>query len=143
MGLVCSFFGHRDAPSEVFPKIKEAILWLIEERGASRFLVGTHGAFDRMVYKALCEVRTRYPYIDVCVVLSALPTGAGEYDNAADTCVPEGLERVPRRAAIPFRNRWMVLQSDAVVTYVKWEIGGAAEAQRLARAHGRTVIPLI
>ena len=49
----CSFFGHHDSPESIKPAIRAAIIDLIEMKNVSRFLVGHHGAFDRMVLNVL------------------------------------------------------------------------------------------
>ena len=56
------------------------------------------------------------------------------------TVYPEGLEAVPPRYAIDKRNRWMLQQSDVVVTYVTVPFGGAAKFKLLAEKTGRAVI---
>lgn len=45
---------------------------------------------------------------------------------------PEGIELVPKRFAISFRNRFMVEQSDTVIAYVVSPCGGAAKFTDLA-----------
>lgn len=50
------------------------------------------------------------------------------------------LETVPRRFAIPRRNRWMVDASDAVVACVLHDWGGAAATLRYARQKGKRII---
>ena len=143
MEATCAFFGHRDAPWEVYPRLCESIRRLIEEEGCRRFLVGHNGTFDRMVYRALCEARVLHPHIDVCVVMAFLPTEREGWEYGRDACLPEGLERVPRRFSIPWRNKWMIRRSRFVVTYVRGEVGGAAQARHYARRQGRTLITLV
>ena len=57
-----------------------------------------------------------------------------------DTIYPEGLERVPKKYAIVYRNKWMIEQSNFVVTYVKYETGGAANFKKIAERKGKVVI---
>ena len=45
--MVCSFFGHRDAPATIREQMAEAAEQLIQD-GADLFLVGNQGAFDAM-----------------------------------------------------------------------------------------------
>lgn len=60
---VCTFFGHRDCPETIRPKLHAALVELIEERGVDSFYVGNHGTFDRMVSSLLRELSERYPHI--------------------------------------------------------------------------------
>ena len=45
----CTFFGHRDCPETIKPKIRTAVINLIENHGVTMFYVGNQGNFDRMV----------------------------------------------------------------------------------------------
>ena len=53
--MICTFFGHRDAPSEVIPLLQEVLQDLIERHGVKQFYVGNQGNFDRMTYTLLAE----------------------------------------------------------------------------------------
>lgn len=50
------------------------------------------------------------------------------------------LETVPRRFAIPRRNRWVVDAADVVVACVLHDWGGAAATLRYARQKGKRII---
>ncbi len=58
------------------------------------------------------------------------------------TILPEGIETVPRRFAINYRNKWMLGKSDIVITYVTRNIGGAWEFKQLAEKQDKTVVNL-
>ena len=63
-------------------------------------------------------------------------------EDDSDTMLPEGIETVPRRFAISWRNRWMLRQSDCVVTYVTHSWGGAAQFAEMAERQKKTVVNL-
>lgn len=130
----CTFFGHRDCPETIKPKIREAIIDLIENHGVTMFYVGNQGNFDRMVRSALKEVITAYPGIGYAVVLAYMPSAkvANLSEDFSDTMLPEGIEKVPKRFAIPWRNKWMIEHADYVVTYVTRSCGGSAKFQGIA-----------
>ena len=46
--------------------------------------------------------------------------------------LPEGIEKVPKRYAILWRNKWMIEHADYVVTYVTRSCGGSAKFQGIA-----------
>lgn len=71
---VCTFFGHRDCPPSIKPKLKQALIHLIETQSVDTFYVGNHGAFDAMVRSTLAELMQDYPHIRCAVVLAYLPT---------------------------------------------------------------------
>ena len=135
----CTFFGHANAPSEIKSRLKEVITKLIENRGVDRFYVGNHGNFDRMALAVLKELSEVYPQIDYCVVYAYLPQ---DCDDFLHTVYPEGIETVPKRFAINYRNNWMIHQSDIVITFVVKSYGGAAEFKKIAEKQGREIIEL-
>lgn len=142
--MVCAFFGHKDTPQAVYPIIKENIEKLIVQEEVVRFMVGNQGAFDRMVLAVLRELKQFYPYIVFEVVLAYMPTKKQEYDyfSEAETLLPEGIESVPKRFAISWRNRWMVQQAQIDVCYVTHTWGGAAQFAEYARRQGKQIINL-
>lgn len=141
MGL-CTFFGHKDTPDSVYPELLHVIREMILHRGITDFMVGNHGIFDSMVLKSLRELKKRYPYICYYVVLAYMPGGKREYEVYApeETVLPEGIERVPKRFSIAWRNQWMVQQSQVVICYVTHGWGGAAKAVEYAKKQGKELV---
>ena len=138
--MVCIFFGHRDTYDLERDKLKQAIIKEIEENGADTFYVGTHGNYDRMVFSVLKELKEVYPTISINEVLAYLPKNDGE--DYSYTVFPEGIELVPKRFAINFRNKWMIEQSDMVIAYVKHSFGGSSKFVEMAKKKNKTVINL-
>lgn len=137
---ICTFFGHRDCPQTIEPKLRQALCDLILEKGVDCFYVGNQGAFDALVRKNLRELTKKYPEIRYAVVLAYVP--GKKYGDSSDTLLPDGIENIPPRYAISWRNEWMLHQADFVITYINHEWGGAAKyAQKAARLK-KTVIPL-
>ena len=142
--MVCTFFGHRQVSKEIEPTLRSALVDLIENKGVNRFYVGNHGGFDAMVQRMLKELAASYP-IKFYVVLAYLPEKrrALSFIDEAETLLPDGIETVPKRFAISYRNKWMVEKSDYAVTYVTHHIGsGAAAFKSLAERRGKTVIEI-
>ena len=142
--MTCTFFGHRDTPSEIAPLLRQTLIDLIERRDATKFYVGNHGGFDSIVKTTLHELKQVYPHIECAVVLAYLPHKA-DLSTTADDCLtiyPEGLECSPPKFAIDKRNRWMLAQAECVVTYVRTTFGGAAKFKALAERKHKTVIEL-
>lgn len=140
----CTFFGHRDCPSSIKPKLREVLIDLIENHSVDIFYVGNQGAFDRLVRSALRELVQEYPHINYAVVLERLPGKQSEDypEDFSDTMIPEGIEEGHPRFAIVRRNRWMLKQSDYVVTYVTHSRGGATQFAEMAVRQMKTVINL-
>lgn len=138
----CTFFGHRDAREEIKTALQQAIIALIEKEGVLRFYVGAQGRFDGMVRTILKELAEQYP-IHYEVVLAYPPEpGRHECPDGFPTLLPEGQEKGPLRFAIDRRNRWMIQNSDFVISYTFKTYGGAVKFTELAQRHGLSVISL-
>lgn len=141
--VACTFFGHRDCPSSVRPKLRAVLVKLIERHGVEQFYVGRQGTFDAIARSVLRELAEVYPHISYAVVLEQLPSPRDESVwDFSDTIFPEGLEAVPPRFAISRRNEWMLKQSDFVVTYITHNWGGAAQYAEKAHRQGKRVLNL-
>ncbi len=131
----CTFFGHRDCPDTVQSSLRTIITDLSQNHGVTMFYVGNQGQFDAMARRLLKELECTY-----AVVLAYLPGNQNGYDDFSDTMLPEGIEAVPPRFAISWRNRWMLDQSDYVVVYVTHNWGGAAKYAEMAKKKGKQVL---
>ena len=138
----CTFFGHRDCPETIKPKLREVLVDLINNCDVDMFYVGHQGQFDTTVRSALRELQKEYPQVKYAVVLAYMPGKKTEYDNYSDTMLPEGIESVHPRHAIAWRNNWMLKQSDYVVTYITHTWGGAAQFVKKAKLQRKCVVDL-
>ena len=138
--MICTFFGHSDTPETVKPTLKTAIIELIEKEHVTGFYVGNHGNFDRMAISILSELeKTRS--IRFFVVLAYQPTEK-ETAYLAHTFLPDGIETVPPRFAINYRNKFMLENADFVITYVTHPWGGAAKFKQMAEKKQKRIIEL-
>lgn len=139
--MVCTFFGHKDTPKEIEPTLRSTLIDLIENKNVNVFYVGNNGNFDTMIRHQLEDLSQLYP-ITYSVVLAYLPTEKNKYDDLTNTIYPEGHETVPKRFAISWRNKWMIQQSDIIVTYVTYSFGGAAQFKEMAERQKKYVIAI-
>jgi len=139
--MTATFFGHKDTPKEIEPTLRSTLIDLIKNKNVNVFYVGNNGNFDTMVRRQLEDLSQTYP-ITYSVVLAYLPTEKNKYDNLTNTIYPEGLETVPKRFAISWRNKWMIQQSDIIVTYVVHNFGGAAQFKEMAMKKKKNVVEL-
>lgn len=137
-----TFFGHRDCPETIKPRLEEALVDLISNHGVDMFYVGHQGRFDGLVHGVLKKLQQDYPTIRYAVVLAYMPSQRREYDDYSDTMLPEGIESVHPHYAISWRNNWMLKQSDYAVTYITHSWGGAAQYAEKAKKQGKIVINL-
>ena len=134
-----TFFGHRDTPKEIEPALRLTLIDLIENKNATLFYVGNHVNFDALVRHQLEDLTKTYP-IKYYVVLAYMPGKNAEPNE--HSILPEGIETVPRRFAINYRNKWMLTKSDIVVTYVTRPFGGAWEFKQMAEKMKRNIIEI-
>ena len=136
----CTFFGHRDCPETIKPRLREALVDLITNHDVDMFYVGHQGQFDAYVHSELKNLKKEYPQINYAVVLAYMLGKKTEYDDYSDTMLPEGIESVHPHYAISWRNNWMLQQSEYVVTYITHTWGGAAQYANKARSKNKTII---
>lgn len=148
--LNCTFAGHR----EVFePYIRDSLAVVLErllsDTNEAVFFTGGMGEFDTMCSAAVRQLQHRYPekkirlYLVCPYMTTAINRDAAylkeQYD---DVLIPVELMGCHYRSAIARRNRWLVEQSDTIITYVKRDYGGAYITQKYAEQTGLTVIDL-
>lgn len=71
--MICTFFGHSDAPQSISNSIKNTILSIIKNHGVNKFYVGNHGSFDNMVINILKELAKTNFELKFYIVLAYLP----------------------------------------------------------------------
>ena len=76
------------------------------------------------------------------VVLAYMPKKTDPFFETYYTILPEGIETVPPRFAVEYRNRWLIDHSDLVVTCVTRPFGGAAKFKALAERKNKKIIEL-
>lgn len=140
--MICAFFGHKDTPESVKPVLKSAVKKIIERYPDTTFYVGNNGNFDRMVLSVLKSLSKDFPTISYAVILAYLPTGKSAEFDGMSTIYPEGIERVPKKYAISYRNDWIVKKADMVICYITHNYGGAAKFVEKAHKNGKIVCNL-
>ena len=142
-GKVCFFIGHRDTPDRVDPALEQAVELLITQ-GMTKFYVGNHGSFDLMAAGAVIAAKQRHLEVRLTMLLPyhpaerevVLPAG---FDGSL---YPPGMEKVPRRFAIPRANRWMVEHCTHLVAYVTHPASNAGKVVEWGRIQEKRVVEL-
>lgn len=142
--MICTFFGHRNCPSTISKQLEEILEILITENNIIKFYVGNNGNFDSIVYNILKKLKTKHPHVSYSVVISYIPCkkASAPLICESDTLVPDGIETIPKRFSISYRNEWMINKSDMVIGYVNKSCGGAFKYFELAKKKGKTCINL-
>ncbi len=136
--MICTFFGHRDTPEIIKPKLRNLLIDLIENNNVNMFYIGNNGALDHIVRETLKELKTIYK-INCFVALAYIPKKR-KYDDYSDTIYFDELNTKPYKCRIVERNKIMLEKSDVVITCVTRIVGGAADFKALAEKKGKNVI---
>lgn len=146
--MVVSFIGHSKISGErrLRLRLKEALIEIIQEKKEERvtFYCGGYGDFDLLCGSVLFELRKEgfalesfyiTPYLDSDRRLSD-QSFLQQYDGV----IYPPLESTPPRFAIVKRNRWIVDESDLLLTYVLYSFGGAAQTRAYAERKGKRIL---
>ena len=114
------FIGHADAPEALLEQLTQTVERLIVKENVACFYVGGYGNFDRLAALAVRQLKRRYPFVLLMLVLPYHPAErpVPVPDGFDGTYYPEGMETVPRRYAIVRANRKMAENVDWLVAYV-------------------------
>ena len=139
----CTFFGHRRCSQSISNEVKACIVDLIKNKGVDLFYVGNNGAFDCLVRDILMELESVYD-IKYYVVLAYMPGKSEPFSNFdwRISLYPDGLEKVPPKFAIDWRNKWMLKQSEFVVVFIEKFPSNALKYAEMAAKKGKKIISL-
>lgn len=79
------------------------------------------------------------------IVLAYMPVKRDDNEDRFEglpTTLPEGIETVPKKYAISYRNNYMVKKCDTIICYITHDWGGAAQFVEKARRKGKNIINL-
>lgn len=145
----CTFAGHSNAPDSVKPELLKTISDLIEKENVTTFYVGSHGNFDGMSAGAVREIKRQYRDKNIKLVLvvpkmnSTITNQRDYYESMYDELIiPAESDAAHYKAMITVRNRWMVDNSDFIITYIRREHGGAFTTYKYTQKKEISVINL-
>ncbi len=86
-------------------------------------------------------LRKKYPEIQLLLLLPYYPPRDTELpERYAGTIYPEGMELVPKRAAVAEANRYMIRNSEYIIAYAKQTVGNTRKRIRYAEKHGKRIV---
>lgn len=120
---ICCFFGHRNAKEtpDLYNKVRETILHLLQENNATVFLFGGASKFDDLCLKVVTELKTNYPQIHRVYVRAQSSHINNEYKQNLlqyydDTLLPSGIDSAGKAAYVE-RNQAVINASDFCIFY--------------------------
>ena len=116
----CFFIGHREASEKLYPALYTAIEEHITKHNVTEFIVGKYGNFDKLAAKAVIKAKQQYPEITLSLLIPYHPAKRPIQKPSGfdEIYFPEGMEKVPPKAAIIRANRYIVDRVDFLIAYV-------------------------
>lgn len=115
MNKICCFAGHRDIydSDDIYSKLITEIEKLITQHNVTEFWVGNYGRFDSLAARAVMELKSKYPHIQLSLVIPYITEKINEYkeqyykmyDNIIMANIPEG---TPIRLRIIKCNEYII-----------------------------------
>lgn len=132
----CFLIGSRQAGEEVWPALCQAVEEHVRAGLAEEFWVGQYGGFDRMAARALRQAKQAHPELRLYLLLAYYRPGKAQPlpEGFDGSIYPPGMERVPRRVAIPRANRYAVDQADCLIACVRDPTGNTRALAEYALA---------
>lgn len=125
------FIGHDNCFGLDVEKLKNTIELLIKN-GVTEFISGGMGGFDRTSARAVFDLKAKYPHIKNNIMIPYLNYKIFNEDLFDEIILPEGIEILPPKLTIVFRNHEMVDNAQYAVCFVNHSTGGAASTYRYA-----------
>ncbi len=131
----CFFIGHRETSENIYPLLYAAVEKHIIEYGVTEFIVGKYGNFDRLAAKAVIETKQKYPNIVLSLLTPYHPAKRPIKKPVGfdDIYFPEGMEKIPPKAAIIRANRYVVNHVNYLIAYVWHPASNAQDLVEYAR----------
>lgn len=119
MPKICAFFGHRNIPENLEPRLRKLVERAINEYGATEFWDGCYGGFDDLSAEVVISLKHQYPHIRLKHIFAYPPTHSTPRRGFDANVYPEMLDQYPDLWHIPRRNLWMARQCDLAITYIE------------------------
>lgn len=130
----CFFIGHRDAPESIYNRLLTAVEHYITEYDVTDFVVGRYGNFDYLATRAVIEAKQHHSDVMLTLLIPYYRADAEPLPVGFDgSLFPDGLETVPKRAAILRANQYMIHHCDYLIAYDAGQIGNTRKLVTEAR----------
>lgn len=134
----CCGFGHRNIYINIDSKIEKILIDLIENKFVDLFYKGGMGDFDKIFSTAVRKLKKKYVDIKLILVYpyftNDINVNKEFYNTNYDSIlIPEEFAGAHYKRAIKLRNKWMIDNSEFVISCVNRNFGGAYEAVKYAK----------
>ena len=141
--MIVTFCGHSDfiATKEHENRILSILEKEVGNETAELFLV-EYGNFDKFAYQCAKKYKALHSNVALVYVTPYLENINDDIKNRYDRIIYSEIEKIPKKLAIIYRNRYMIEQSNVVISYVKREYGGAYKTYSFAKKKGKIIYNL-
>ncbi len=126
------FIGHSECYGMSINELENVIVECIKN-GATQFLSGGQGGFDRTCASVVFKLKSIYPHINNILVIPYITFNVFNKNIFDEIIFPTDFEKYHYKSAIPQRNKYMVTRSDAAICFVHHSWGNAAKTYELAK----------
>jgi len=119
MAKICAFFGHRNIPDDLEPRLLELAERVIVQHHVTEFWNGGYGGFDDLAAHVVFMLKAKYPHIKLKRIFAYKPTSSYIRAGFDANLYPDMLDQYPDSWHIPRRNMWMAGQCDVAITYIE------------------------
>ncbi len=140
----CCGFGHRTILQNIENSLYTTVISAAQE-GCNTFYTGGIGDFDAQFSSAVRKLKNQFPGIKlICVkpyFTNDINTNKDYYAAIYDDIIiPPAIIGVHYKRAITARNRWMVDNSDLIISYIVRDYGGASDTIKYAKRMNKNII---
>lgn len=148
MGNRCCGFGHREIYQSISSNLQKLISDLICNKNVDIFYTGRIGDFDNLFSSAVRKEKKYYKDVKLILVKpyfsSELNKNKEFYESNYDSIIiPSKLMGAYYKSAIKLRNRWLVNNSDIVISCVYRNFGGAYTVVKYAERMNKEIVKLL
>ena len=136
---ICCFTGHRKIhnPHEIYNKLLNTIEKIIINDNVKDFQMGNYGAFDRLVIRALNELKLKYD-IKTELIIPYLTKEINQnreeyYKNYNSITVADIPLSTPHKLRIIKCNEYMIKNCDYLICHIQHSWGGAYKTVSFAK----------
>ncbi len=134
--VICSFIGHSKIVDarDLEIRLRKVLVEIIEEKEIDVFYLGGYGDFDMLCAKVISKLKEEYMHIKSYLILAYYSPKMNQQNAMLyDGTIYPNLEHIPKRFCILERNKWIINNSEIIISYVKYSFGGAYKTLELAR----------
>ena len=139
---ICCFAGHRDIinTEKVYKELINLIEEMITTKNVLEFWVGNYGTFDLLSARVVRELKIKYPFIKLNLVIPYITNSVNLRKDEFDNIIMADIkEKTPKNLKILKCNEYMINNSKYLICYVEHTWGGAYKTLSYAKKKNKNI----